>query len=182
MLRATIKGREYVKRYRDETLEIAGRFNGATRDVNEPEYDNVVATLTADGTVPDEVQRAEVTVRAGLVGVPSPAAVEEFFDFRLARKIGDDDNRLREYAALPGRIYSVSFSSDGSQFAVGSSLDRNGEVRVYKVDNPQPAAKLEGERGPVYAVAYRPDGREVASAGFDGMVRFNDPGSFVIPS
>ena len=30
-------------------------------------------------------------------------------------------------------------------------------------------------QGPVYAVSYRPDGKEVASAGFDGMVRLNNP-------
>lgn len=35
-------------------------------------------------------------------------------------------------------------------------------------------AKLEGQRGPVYALAYRPDSKEVASAGFDGVVRLND--------
>jgi WD40 repeat protein len=34
---------------------------------------------------------------------------------------------------------------------------------------------LEGQRGAVYAVAYRPDGLQVASAGFDGVVRLNDP-------
>jgi WD40 repeat protein len=36
-------------------------------------------------------------------------------------------------------------------------------------------AKLQGEHGPVFAVAYRPDGKQVASAGFDGMVRLNEP-------
>lgn len=36
-------------------------------------------------------------------------------------------------------------------------------------------AKLEGQKGAVYALSYRPDGKQVASAGFDGMVRLNDP-------
>jgi WD40 repeat protein/mono/diheme cytochrome c family protein len=35
-------------------------------------------------------------------------------------------------------------------------------------------AKFEGQKGPVYAVSYRPDGKQVASAGFDGAVRLND--------
>jgi WD40 repeat protein/mono/diheme cytochrome c family protein len=36
-------------------------------------------------------------------------------------------------------------------------------------------AKLDGQRGPVYALTYRPDGKQVASGGFDGSVRLNDP-------
>jgi WD40 repeat protein len=36
-------------------------------------------------------------------------------------------------------------------------------------------SKFEGQKGPVYALAYRPDDKVVACAGFDGVVRFNDP-------
>jgi len=39
----------------------------------------------------------------------------------------------------------------------------------------QLVSKFEGEKGAVYALAYRPDGRQVASAGFDGVIRLNDP-------
>ena len=90
------------------------------------------------------------------------------------RVIGDDANRIREYEPMPGRIYSVAFSADGTRFAAGSSLDGAGEVRVYEVDSGKRVATGEGVKGGVYAVAFRPDGKVVASAGFDGTVRLHD--------
>jgi WD40 repeat protein len=91
------------------------------------------------------------------------------------RVIGDDANKVREYEAMPGRVYSVSFSPDGKLFAAGSSLDGAGEVRVYQVDDGKRVSKFDGQKGGVFAVAFSPDGKAVASAGFDGIVRVNDP-------
>ncbi|MBI3469380.1 MAG: hypothetical protein HY000_40780 [Planctomycetes bacterium] len=91
------------------------------------------------------------------------------------RKIGDDFNLIRKFDALPGRIFSAEFNADGSRFVVGSSSERTGKVRVYQSADGKPIAECEGQRGPVYAVAFRRDGREVASSGFDGLIRLNDP-------
>jgi WD40 repeat protein len=124
------------------------------------------------------------------------------------RVIGDDANKVREFEAMPGRIFAVRFSTDGNLLAAASSYEGHGEVRVYKVGLPKPAdaslalaaltpgpgkgiaslamfgdlrpagqmvSKFEGQKGPVYALAYRPDDKVVACAGFDGVVRFNDP-------
>jgi WD40 repeat protein len=91
------------------------------------------------------------------------------------RVIGDDANKIREFAPLPGRIYACCFSADGNLCAVGSSSDGQGEVRVYQVNDAKQVSKFEGQKGGVFALAYRPDGKAVASAGFDGMVRLNDP-------
>jgi WD40 repeat protein len=91
------------------------------------------------------------------------------------RVIGDDANKVREYEGMPGRIYAGCFSADGSLLAVGSSLNGRGEVRVYQVNDGKRVATFEGQQGGVYAVKFHPDGKQVASAGFDGIVRLNDP-------
>jgi WD40 repeat protein len=93
------------------------------------------------------------------------------------RQIGDDFNRIMAFkpGPMPGRIYSARFNKDGSRVVCGSSKDGTGEVHVVQVSDGKLVAKLEGAHGAVYAVAYRPDGQAVASAGFDGVVRLNDP-------
>lgn len=90
------------------------------------------------------------------------------------RTIGDDDNRLREYAALPGRLFAVRFDATGSRFAAASSLDGKGEVRVYETDSGKVLSK-QTDLGATYAVAFSPDGKTLASAGFAGAVVLSDP-------
>lgn len=119
--------------------------------------------------------------------------------FRTRKRIiGDDFNQIRSYQKLPGRIFSLQFNKDGSRFVVGSSTARDGAARIYttgvydekKVNNGgglgqtfQEIAKRSKEKalvhdlkgtGPVFAVAYRPDGKQVAVGGFDGKVRLFD--------
>jgi WD40 repeat protein/mono/diheme cytochrome c family protein len=91
------------------------------------------------------------------------------------RVIGDDLNRIREYEKFPGRVYAVAFNKSGNLFAAGSSLDGAGEARVYDVDSGKRVSTFEAVKTPVYAIAFRPDGKEVATAGFDGVVRLSDP-------
>jgi WD40 repeat protein len=90
-----------------------------------------------------------------------------------ARVIGDDFNLIKAYEPVPGRIYDVCFSPDGSRFATGSSLDGAGEVRIYETDSGKLLHKLAGQRGPVYGVAFSTRGNAVAAVGFDGLVRLN---------
>jgi WD40 repeat protein/mono/diheme cytochrome c family protein len=87
------------------------------------------------------------------------------------RVIGDDFNRIRSYAALPGRIFSLQFNKDGSRFVVGASTATSGTARIYNTETAALLHELPGVAGPIYAVAYRPDGKQVAIAGFEGKVR-----------
>jgi mono/diheme cytochrome c family protein len=92
----------------------------------------------------------------------------------VKREIGDDSNKIRQYEPMVGRISSVQFDRDGKRFAAASGLDGKGEVRVYETDTGK---KVECEKvtGPVYAVAWHPNGKVIASAGFDGKVWLHDP-------
>ncbi len=90
------------------------------------------------------------------------------------RVIGDDANKVRDFEALPGRLFALAFSADGNRFAAGSSNEGKGEARVYSVNDGKRIATLEGQKGAVYTIAFSPDGKTIASAGFDGAVRLND--------
>lgn len=91
-----------------------------------------------------------------------------------ARMIGDDFNLIRAFPPLPGRLFAVKFSPDGNRIVAGSSNDGKGEARVYNAADAKLISTLQGERGPIYALAYQPDGKAIASAGFDGTVRINN--------
>jgi WD40 repeat protein len=73
---------------------------------------------------------------------------------------GKTDDRLARIAGLP------TFPRPGLSPLI-YSLDVRGPARLVSA--------FQGQRGPVYTLSYRPDGKQVASGGMDGAVRFNDP-------
>ncbi|MFO0818588.1 MAG: c-type cytochrome domain-containing protein [Pirellulales bacterium] len=94
-----------------------------------------------------------------------------------ARQIGDNSNLIREYPALPGRLFAVTFSADGQRIAAASSLDGKGEVRVYSAADGAQVWKAEFPTGGIFSVAFSVDGKTVACGGFDGQVRLLDAGT-----
>lgn len=90
------------------------------------------------------------------------------------RVIGDNANLIRPYPAMPGRVFDVSFSRDGSRVVAGSSFNGAGQVRVYNTDTAADVAKIDIPTGGIFAVAFSADGKVVASGGFDGQIRLND--------
>jgi WD40 repeat protein len=90
-----------------------------------------------------------------------------------ARKIGDDFNLLRAFDALPGRVFSVAFSDDGTLIAAGSSDGGRGEVRVFSAADGA-LRWTHATTGGIYTVAIAPDGTTLAAGGFAGDVTLFD--------
>ena len=91
-----------------------------------------------------------------------------------ARQIGDDFNKLRGYQVMPGRIFALDFNGDGSMFVAGASTGAGGSARIYSTEDGKLLHELPGHARGVYAVSFSPDGKRVATGGFDGQVRIFD--------
>ena len=137
----------------------------------------------------------EQVLTGGSDGIPKLYKI-----FRTRKRIiGDDFNHIRSFKPMPGRIFDLQFSPDGKQFVAGSSTGISGSARIYTVGDydtpninnkgglgevrkqiaarsaqPRLVHELPGIDSPIFAVAYRPDGQQIALGGFDGKIRLYD--------
>jgi WD40 repeat protein/mono/diheme cytochrome c family protein len=90
------------------------------------------------------------------------------------RVIGDDFNRIRSYPAMPGRIFTLDFNADGSKFVAGSSTGSTGMVRIYSTEDGKLLHELKDHARGIFTVIFSPDGKQVATGGFEGKLRLFD--------
>jgi hypothetical protein len=82
---------------------------------------------------------------------------------------GEPAGAIRE---IPGPVHALAFSRDGRRLALGAGLPaRSGVVRVYTVPDGTLIHDFSGHEDAVFAVAFRPDASQLASASFDQTVR-----------
>jgi NitT/TauT family transport system substrate-binding protein len=85
-LRALDKGREFARRYRDETIALVSRRDPSPVDAIKVDYEVTKASMTEDGSLPDDVLRDELATRAELTKVAKPPSISAVFDYSITRK------------------------------------------------------------------------------------------------
>jgi ABC-type nitrate/sulfonate/bicarbonate transport system substrate-binding protein len=85
-LRGLAKGREFARRYRDETISLISKRDPSPLEAIKIDYEVTKASMTEDGSLPDDVLRDEVATRAELTKVANPPNISSVFDYNITRK------------------------------------------------------------------------------------------------
>jgi NitT/TauT family transport system substrate-binding protein len=94
------KGREFARRNRDETISLISKRDPSPIEAVKVDYDVTKASMTEDGSLPDDVLRDEVATRAELTKVASPPHISTVFDYSITRK---NYAQLKTTGWQPGR-------------------------------------------------------------------------------
>ena len=89
-LRATMKGLLYYIAFKDQTLQILGKYNKRVLAANDADYQDVLSSLTPDGSMPADIQQADTKVRAQILGVTSPPSVDKLYDYGPVKAVFAD--------------------------------------------------------------------------------------------
>jgi NitT/TauT family transport system substrate-binding protein len=85
-LRGLAKGREFARRYRDETVSLISKRDPSPVDAIKVDYDVTKASMTDEGWLPDDILREEVATRAELTKAASPPDISAVFDYSITKK------------------------------------------------------------------------------------------------
>jgi WD40 repeat protein len=184
----SLDGKQFVSGGRDKAMKLVevetGRF---VDDINNP-----LEQVLCMARHPKE----EKVLFGGDMGIARLYRISD----NQARTAGrNDTNLLVAFERQPGPVSAVAFSPDGSNVALGTIndvklFDAKGEkpkdakdMKGGKPEEKKPDPKdkdkkkeskalltLSGHQGPVFAIAYKPDGTTIAAGGFDGTVRLYD--------
>jgi len=97
-IRATLKGFIHFRDQRTGTIEILTRFLRTKEDAAAKIYDLMRPSLTANGTVSEDIQRKSLEHVVDRAGLKEPPRLEKIFDYSLALKVR---NELRAKAWKP---------------------------------------------------------------------------------
>jgi WD40 repeat protein len=90
---------------------------------------------------------------------------------RLAEGDDKENSFVREFERIRGPVHALGFSADGEMLAAASAA---GEWKIYKTADGKKIAASKEPGSAIFAAAFDPQSRWLATAGADGRVRFWD--------
>lgn len=86
-VRATVKGREFLKRFKSQSLALGKKYDRSPDDVRSADYDATMELMTADGTEDLETQKSDIEIGRRALGIQKEVAPQQVFDFRSVREV-----------------------------------------------------------------------------------------------
>jgi ABC-type nitrate/sulfonate/bicarbonate transport system substrate-binding protein len=97
LMRAIVKGSRYVKAFKAQTVAMLQKQGNGDLHALEAGYDVSLPALTRDLTVPDDLIKSDIAVRAGLLGLTKDQLppIDKIYDFSFVRSINAELNASR---------------------------------------------------------------------------------------
>lgn len=86
-IRATVRGREFVKRNKAQALALGKKYDKAPDDVRSADYDATMEMMTTDGTEDADTQKSDIEIAKRMLNVQKEVPAEQIFDFRFTREV-----------------------------------------------------------------------------------------------
>ena len=85
-IRATVKGREFLKRNKSQSLALGKKYDRSPDDVRNADYDATMEMMTGDGTEDSDTQKSDIDIGRRALAIQKEIAPQQVFDFRLVRE------------------------------------------------------------------------------------------------
>lgn len=102
-LRATLKGREFLKRNKAQALALGKKYDKSPDDVRSADYEATMEMMTADGTEDAETQKSDIEIAKRMLNIQKDVPSEQIFDFRFTREVYKELRDLGWERALKGK-------------------------------------------------------------------------------
>jgi mono/diheme cytochrome c family protein len=152
----TVDGKRILSCSRDQSMKLSNLADGQfIDDVNNP-----LEPIMCFARHPKE----DIVAYGGAMGTVRAYKISDNQNRTAGR---NDTNQIKEFERQPASVHCIAWNATGTQIAVGSEND----AKVYDAKSGSKLATLTGHEGGIFAIAFSPDGKRVATGGYDGVVR-----------